>query len=557
MSFLLKKRGFVYTLIKTQIITLAISLLLFLIIINVVFDRGYKKYIFDPIFNTIVESVISYQENWSQMLTGFQESYRHNMAIILKDITLWFENNPDASHEKISEKIDSHYLNQDSAIDTINWYIISKEGIIDKTNYENDLGLDLQKTVPKYWDVLKKLKQNDIRIDKMLYEVKTGIPRIFGYYRLNDGSFFEIGLKLRDDIIRDFIDQFKSFANNTDYVDKIAVYTVSYEPFGDFPELSKDDIRNFKKAENEDLYTFKEISDDLYQVYTSLYNEAFNAEDISPIVRTKFEIDFSQLMKIKNNFLTLFNIIISSILIIMLLINYQQVKKLVNNLNMIINRVHDYEKNPAMGLSELEKHSDFMETEKLGNAFKIMSHRITSLIKKQNSANKSLKNAKDRLEVLASHDELTGVENRRTFFKKIKHLLDKDIYPWVLVFVDMDDLKKINDLYGHNMGDKALNLLGETLLSCTRTEDLIARIGGDEFVIALIKINEEQANKIMERINTILHEKGIKLHQSLNLSISYGINPITENDAEDLEKIIQIADSRMYDSKTKKKEQRQ
>ncbi len=550
----MKKRGFVYTLVKTQIITLAISLLVFLIIINVVFDKGYKKYIFDPIFNTIVESVISYQENWSQMISGFQETYRHNMKLILKDISEWYENNPNLSDELITTQINSHYLNNDITVDAINWYIISPEGIIEKTNYQSDLGLDLQKTVPKYWDVLKELEKKEIRIDPMLYEVKTGVPRIFGYYRIDNGAFFEIGLKLKDDIFKNFISQFKGFANNTDYVDNISIYTVSYEPFGDFPELSKIDIREFKKAENEKLYTYKTVSNDLYVVYTSLYNEAFNPENISPIVRTKFEIDFSQLMKVKNSFLTLFNIIISSILIIMVLINYQQVKKLVNNLNLIIKKVHDYERKPAMGLSGLEKHADFNETEKLGNAFKIMSHRITTLIKKQNSANKNLQTAKDRLEVLASHDELTGVENRRTFFRKIKMLIDKDIYPWALVFIDMDNLKKINDHFGHNMGDNALNTLGETLLSCTRSEDLIARIGGDEFVIALIKIDKKNAQKIMERINWILSEKGRELHEQLELSISYGINTITNKDSDDLEKIIQIADSRMYDYKTKKKE---
>ncbi len=552
----MKKRSFVYELVKTQVITLAISLLIFLIIINVVFEKGYRKYIFEPIFNTIVESVISYQENWSQMITGFQESYRHNMALILKDIAVWYNDNPSVDDEIISQKINSHFLNQDNTIDAINWYIISKEGIIEKSNYENDLGLDLQKTVPKYWAALKELGQNQIRIDKMLYEVKTGIPRIYGYYGLSNGSFFEIGLKLKDDILTNFINQFQSFADNTDYVDNIAIYTVSFEPFGNFPEPTKDDINNIKKAENENLYTYKEISNNIFQVYTSLYNEAFNPEEISPIVRTKFQIDFSKPMKIKNIFLTLFNIIISSILIIMMLINYQQVKKLANNLNMIIKRVHDYEKNPATGLSGLEKHSDFKETEKLGNAFKILSHRITALIKKQNSANKNLQTAKDRLEVLASHDELTGVENRRTFFRKIQKLVDENIYPWALVFVDMDNLKKINDHLGHSMGDKALNLLGETLLSCTRSEDLIARIGGDEFVIALIRIDQQQAQKIMERINSMLQKKGKTLHQELELSISYGINSISEKNADDLEKIIQIADSRMYDYKLKKKDKR-
>jgi len=123
-----------------------------------------------------------------------------------------------------------------------------------------------------------------------------------------------------------------------------------------------------------------------------------------------------------------------------------------------------------------------------------------------------------------------------------------------LVFVDMDHLKKINDHFGHSMGDQALNLLGKTLQNCTRSDDLIARIGGDEFVIALIKTDEQQARKIMERINSILLEEGKNFHHQLELSISYGIHTIHKKDADDLEKIIQIADSRMYNNKAKKRE---
>jgi len=534
---------------------MAIFLLLILVIINVVFERGYRKYIIDPLFTTIVESVISYQENWNQMITGFQQSYRQNMERILIDIATWYDSHPNVSDEQITQRINAHALCQVATIDKINWYIISHEGIIEKTNYESDLGLDFQETVPKYWAYLQELATNEIQVDKMLYEVKTGIPRIFGYYRLNNGDFFEIGLKLKDDILRQFIDQFQQFANNSDYLDKIAVYTVSYEPFGNFPQLQKEDIRSFKKAENDQLYTYKELSKNHFLVYTSLYSDTFNPKEISPIVRTRFEIDFTQLLEIKNSFLTLFNIIISSILIIMVLINHQKVRKLVNNLNMIIKKVHDYEKNPALGLTGLEKHADFNETEKLGNAFKIMSHRITTLINKQNSANKSLQIAKDRLEILASHDELTGVENRRTFFKKIHQIIDQNIYPWTLVFVDMDNLKRINDNFGHNKGDRALNLLGETLMSCTRSQDLISRIGGDEFIIALIQTDTETSEKIMQRINMILQKKGKALHEELELSISYGITTIEDKNDEDLEKLIHIADSKMYRHKSKKKKE--
>jgi len=96
--------------------------------------------------------------------------------------------------------------------------------------------------------------------------------------------------------------------------------------------------------------------------------------------------------------------------------------------------------------------------------------------------------------------------------------------------LDLDGFKRVNDKYGHEAGDRTLELLAKILFRCIEPSDMVGRYGGDEFVIALIRIDEKQVKKIMEII--------------IN---SYGINSLREKNADDLEKIIQIADSHMYD----------
>ncbi|HEV2722975.1 MAG TPA: diguanylate cyclase, partial [Thermoanaerobaculia bacterium] len=101
---------------------------------------------------------------------------------------------------------------------------------------------------------------------------------------------------------------------------------------------------------------------------------------------------------------------------------------------------------------------------------------------------------------LATRDELTGLFNRRYFFAEAERLL-QDGYKINLALFDLDDFKKINDSHGHLAGDQILRDIGGLFLRSTRADDLIARYGGDEFVLVASQMTIDEVNAIATRIS--------------------------------------------------------
>ncbi len=131
-------------------------------------------------------------------------------------------------------------------------------------------------------------------------------------------------------------------------------------------------------------------------------------------------------------------------------------------------------------------------------------------------------------------DNLTGAFNRG-----VLNELQLDPEDTV-VFIDLNDLKYINDTYGHDEGDNVLKLLVSTVKSNIRSNDIVVRMGGDEFLIVLKNCSQEKANQIMERILQEFRES-----DPLKPSISYGIKAFSGN----LTETIRVADSLMYKMK--------
>ncbi|SNR82300.1 diguanylate cyclase domain-containing protein [Desulfurobacterium atlanticum] len=153
----------------------------------------------------------------------------------------------------------------------------------------------------------------------------------------------------------------------------------------------------------------------------------------------------------------------------------------------------------------------------------------------------------------AYHDNLTGLYNRYVLDEEIKKIKELKIAPVAFILVDMDNLKKINDKYGHEMGDKAIYAVGQALKSAVRRNDVVTRIGGDEFVILLPGISEREAKEIISRIeqNVKNARKDFQLPFDLTVSIGY---EIIEHPEEADEAIIK-ADKKMYSCKKCKKEE--
>ena len=119
----------------------------------------------------------------------------------------------------------------------------------------------------------------------------------------------------------------------------------------------------------------------------------------------------------------------------------------------------------------------------------------------------------------ASHDELTGIYNRKMFEQKRMELMSGDC---ALIIIDVDLFKSINDTYGHSGGDIALKELARILTETFRSGDFVARIGGDEFAVILPGCPEEAGNTIIEKISRI-NEELSGLHDIKNVSVSVGV----------------------------------
>ncbi len=156
-----------------------------------------------------------------------------------------------------------------------------------------------------------------------------------------------------------------------------------------------------------------------------------------------------------------------------------------------------------------------------------------------------------RLHYLSLHDGLTGVNNRQYFEEEMHRLSQGHELPVSIVLVDIDDLKFVNDSLGHDWGDRLLKDCAQILLQSVRKEDVVARIGGDEFALILPGTSENEVAKVRDRIM-----EGINKYQrdfpQVPLRISLGSAIVNEPDRTLME-AFQEADDRMYKDKVSRK----
>lgn len=158
-----------------------------------------------------------------------------------------------------------------------------------------------------------------------------------------------------------------------------------------------------------------------------------------------------------------------------------------------------------------------------------------------------------RLEELAMKDELTGIANRRYFMLKIQEEFARAKRyknPLALLMMDLDNLKIINDTFGHLAGDQVLLQAARVLSDYLRETDLPGRFGGDEFGIILPNTGLLEATQLGERLRQIFTQQRIEIHQNeIQFSMSLGVAELCDNDgnADDL---IHRADDALYHAKT-------
>jgi len=160
------------------------------------------------------------------------------------------------------------------------------------------------------------------------------------------------------------------------------------------------------------------------------------------------------------------------------------------------------------------------------------------------------KRAEEDLKFASTHDKLTLLYNRAYFEEEINRLNAGRRNPVSVIMIDVDGLKKVNDTYGHAAGDDLLKRTSKILHQAFRTDDMVARIGGDEFAIVLPETNEETVTASVERLMKCLNESNEADSEfKVGLSIGYA----TTSTDNQLSNVIREADQKMYAEKAEKK----
>jgi diguanylate cyclase (GGDEF)-like protein len=160
-----------------------------------------------------------------------------------------------------------------------------------------------------------------------------------------------------------------------------------------------------------------------------------------------------------------------------------------------------------------------------------------------------------KLEEMAVTDELTGLKNRRGFLLLADQQLKaahRDNAKLSFIFIDVDGMKTINDQYGHNEGDQALVAAASILRNTFRESDVIARIGGDEFV-AMIAETESNGCVILDRLQQNLHLYNAAAKHDYRLSLSAGVVYSNSSKPSNIQDLLKNADALMYESKRGKR----
>ncbi len=162
----------------------------------------------------------------------------------------------------------------------------------------------------------------------------------------------------------------------------------------------------------------------------------------------------------------------------------------------------------------------------------------------------------ERLNYLAHYDQLTKVPNRYLLLERVNHLIEqcqRNNHSFALLYIDLNKFKKINDTCGHAFGDKVLVEAAARLKSAVRNSDTLARVGGDEFVLLLEDISNNDTIKQMTKKLSLAMKKTFVINdQSFDLSCSIGVSTYPK-DGTNTDSLFAAADKAMYLAKNKER----
>jgi diguanylate cyclase (GGDEF)-like protein len=166
------------------------------------------------------------------------------------------------------------------------------------------------------------------------------------------------------------------------------------------------------------------------------------------------------------------------------------------------------------------------------------------------AANRQLTATRDKLELMASMDPLTEALNRHAFHSLLRRQENgvESVVDGSVAVIDIDNLKPINDQFGHSVGDKAIRAVARAVRSLIRADDMLFRWGGDEFLVLMFKLPEQEAARRMKSLNEILEQNSQQwTSTSVKITVSSGVAGF--NSLNDLAEAIERADQEMYSTR--------
>ncbi|HUM56328.1 MAG TPA: diguanylate cyclase [Bacillota bacterium] len=160
------------------------------------------------------------------------------------------------------------------------------------------------------------------------------------------------------------------------------------------------------------------------------------------------------------------------------------------------------------------------------------------------------KRNEEKLQYINHHDALTGLINRQCFEMEMQSYDKEEYLPLSIIYSDLNGLKLANDVFGHEAGDRLIRTAADILISASRKKDIVARIGGDEFVWLLPNTDIEAADKIIERVKKLLSSNDANV---IKCSMAMGSSAKISTE-EDIKQTLKDAEYEMYQEKSAQKE---
>jgi diguanylate cyclase (GGDEF)-like protein len=161
------------------------------------------------------------------------------------------------------------------------------------------------------------------------------------------------------------------------------------------------------------------------------------------------------------------------------------------------------------------------------------------------------------LEFLATHDPLTGLPNRSLCNNRIERAIARSKRKnsnFVLLLLDIDDFKQVNDAFGHITGDSLIKEIGQRIKNCLREVDTVARLGGDEFAVILEELGSAvQVLPVIQKIQKVIAQPIRIIEREISITLSFGIT-FYPQDGNTVENLIRYADSALYHAKSNGKD---